>query len=189
MAKDSRDQGKTRSHQGGAGASASGPRARQRAGTTPRGGGRVARGRTPEPTRGDATAPRASERGGPDERPREDVRERIERELGRAREQMQRLGVSAETHEADARAEAGSLFEEGDAAQASERRDLTFMTRERLTDRINRLIAALERLRRGVYGTCEVCGNPIEPQRLAALPEAATCLRCQEARERGEEAA
>ena len=40
--------------------------------------------------------------------------------------------------------------------------------------------AALRRLERGHYGICAVCGEPIEPQRLAAVPYAQRCSRCAE---------
>ena len=43
-------------------------------------------------------------------------------------------------------------------------------------DEINR---ALERLDRGVYGRCVVCGREIGRERLEALPYAACCRRCQ----------
>src|SRR5580704_9352187 len=35
--------------------------------------------------------------------------------------------------------------------------------------------AALERLAQGRYGVCEVCGQPIGAERLAARPSATTC--------------
>ena len=38
--------------------------------------------------------------------------------------------------------------------------------------------AALARLDAGRYGTCERCGGPIGPARLAARPAAATCIAC-----------
>ncbi len=38
--------------------------------------------------------------------------------------------------------------------------------------------AALERLAQGRYGVCEVCGQPIGAERLAARPTATTCVRC-----------
>jgi DnaK suppressor protein len=38
--------------------------------------------------------------------------------------------------------------------------------------------AALERLAQGRYGVCEVCGQPIGAERLAARPSATTCVRC-----------
>ncbi len=38
--------------------------------------------------------------------------------------------------------------------------------------------AALGRLQAGRYGRCERCGQPIDPDRLAARPTALTCIRC-----------
>jgi DnaK suppressor protein len=38
--------------------------------------------------------------------------------------------------------------------------------------------AALSRLDAGRYGTCERCGGPVSPARLAARPAAATCITC-----------
>ena len=40
--------------------------------------------------------------------------------------------------------------------------------------------AALDRLVTGDYGVCASCGEPIPPRRLAAIPWAAYCIRCQE---------
>jgi DnaK suppressor protein len=37
---------------------------------------------------------------------------------------------------------------------------------------------ALERLAAGAYGTCEVCGQPINPARLEARPESTRCVDC-----------
>jgi DnaK suppressor protein len=36
--------------------------------------------------------------------------------------------------------------------------------------------AALERLDNGTYGKCVVCGRPIEPARLRAIPETPYCI-------------
>jgi len=107
------------------------------------------------------------------------VRQRIERERDEAIGQLRDLGLSPEFNGADPRATLDHPRDEGDQAQASERQDLSFMTRERLADRINRLTAALERLIEGTYGRCELCGRDIERSRLEALPEAARCLACQ----------
>lgn len=40
------------------------------------------------------------------------------------------------------------------------------------------LQAGLARLDVGTYGKCRTCGEPITPQRLAALPYATRCLEC-----------
>ncbi|MGE0665802.1 MAG: TraR/DksA family transcriptional regulator [Sphingomonadales bacterium] len=47
---------------------------------------------------------------------------------------------------------------------------------------ITRIKAALARIEDGSYGTCVTCGEEIAPARLAALPTAAQCAGCAEAR-------
>jgi len=37
---------------------------------------------------------------------------------------------------------------------------------------------ALGKMKRGTYGTCEICGKEIDQARLKAYPEATTCLEC-----------
>jgi RNA polymerase-binding protein DksA len=37
---------------------------------------------------------------------------------------------------------------------------------------------ALARMDKGEYGVCEVCGDPITPKRLEALPYANRCMPC-----------
>ncbi|HVT64137.1 MAG TPA: TraR/DksA C4-type zinc finger protein [Mycobacteriales bacterium] len=43
---------------------------------------------------------------------------------------------------------------------------------------LSEITLALGRLRGGNYGSCEVCGNPIDPERLAARPTVQTCIAC-----------
>jgi DnaK suppressor protein len=112
------------------------------------------------------------------------VRRRIERERDEAIGQLRDLGISPAAPAAAAHGTADHPRDEGDKAQASERQDLSFMTRERLAERINRLSIALERIVQGTYGECEACGRDIERPRLEAIPEAVRCLACQERSER-----
>jgi DnaK suppressor protein len=44
---------------------------------------------------------------------------------------------------------------------------------------------ALERIRQGAYGQCEICNGKIPLARLNALPYAMTCIDCQRAAESG----
>ena len=44
---------------------------------------------------------------------------------------------------------------------------------------------ALERMRQGKYGECEICEGKIPLARLNALPYAMTCIECQRAAETG----
>jgi DnaK suppressor protein len=47
-----------------------------------------------------------------------------------------------------------------------------------LVARHERVDRALRKLATGTYGTCDVCGKPIDPRRLTAAPESATCVSC-----------
>jgi len=70
-----------------------------------------------------------------------------------------------------------------DEAEANTTREALFASRERLLARIKRLRAALARLETGGYGQCVECGAAIGVARLCALPEATTCVACQERHE------
>jgi len=77
----------------------------------------------------------------------------------------------------------------GDHVEHHTRREMGFLTRQRLLARLQRVQAALERIARGVYGVCIECGELIAPKRLRAIPEAETCVACQERMERRSHAA
>ena len=72
----------------------------------------------------------------------------------------------------------------GDGASIGGERELAFEVRGRLVERANRLAEALDRLRFGEYGTCQICGESIAAGRLRAIPEVTTCVACQDAEER-----
>jgi len=43
------------------------------------------------------------------------------------------------------------------------------------------ILAAMRRIEQGSYGECTDCGDAIDPDRLAVLPEAARCIECEDA--------
>ena len=45
---------------------------------------------------------------------------------------------------------------------------------------VRRIDEALDRIKSGTYGTCEVCGRPIDEERLETIPYADRCKDCQE---------
>ncbi|HEU4383284.1 MAG TPA: TraR/DksA family transcriptional regulator [Anaeromyxobacteraceae bacterium] len=49
---------------------------------------------------------------------------------------------------------------------------------ERERAEVAEIDAALARIERGTYGTCQSCGDPVEPARLKAIPEARLCKAC-----------
>jgi DnaK suppressor protein len=75
--------------------------------------------------------------------------------------------------------------DEGDLSSQREEHERSFGTRRALIEKANQLAEALERLRRGEYGLCQECGDPIAPARLRAVPEATACVLCQDRQERG----
>jgi RNA polymerase-binding transcription factor DksA len=63
------------------------------------------------------------------------------------------------------------------ATIAFERAQVETLLREG-TERLREIDAALDRVARGAYGVCAVCGRPIDPARLAVRPSATTCVPC-----------
>jgi RNA polymerase-binding protein DksA len=115
-----------------------------------------------------------------------DLRKRLERERQLAASRLRHMGGSITLEEAATPAD--SVWDEADHIQASEQREMGLMSRERLVERIERLTAALKRVEDGTYATCAECGKPIGQARLKAIPEAVTCVTCQEKIERGGDA-
>jgi DnaK suppressor protein len=88
--------------------------------------------------------------------------------------------IKAEGKSADEQRE-GSPFgkrEEG-ATEAFELEKRMALER-RLTDTLAEVEHALKKDEAGTYGICDLCGRPIEPARLEALPQASLCLECKE---------
>jgi DnaK suppressor protein len=52
-----------------------------------------------------------------------------------------------------------------------------------LTETLAQVRDALQRIEDGTYGTCTVCGRPIEPARLEAIPWTPYCLKHERERE------
>src|SRR5262249_36621002 len=115
----------------------------------------------------------------------EEIRERLESELNRTMGRIRQLGGAVTLEEFPGTVGDNTpLADETDVVRLNEDREMSFATRSLLVERANRLADALERLRGGEYGLCEECGEPIAPARLRAMPEVATCVRCQDRLER-----
>jgi DnaK suppressor protein len=115
----------------------------------------------------------------------EGMRKRLEQDLKVAVGRLRQMGGGVALDELlGPSGEHWAFADEVDEIQANERREIGFMTRELLVDRVNKLAAAIERLDDGEYGTCVECGEAIAPARLRALPEVETCVRCQDRLER-----
>jgi DnaK suppressor protein len=49
---------------------------------------------------------------------------------------------------------------------------------KRIREQMAEVEHALHKLEEGTYGLCDICGQPIAPERLEALPWASLCLSC-----------
>jgi len=106
---------------------------------------------------------------------------RLEHELHQALERLRQLGGAIVMDDFPRGVgENAAVMDAADESQVNEHREITWATRSLLVERANKLAEALERVRRGVYGLCEECGQPIAPARLRVMPEVTTCVRCQD---------
>ncbi len=68
--------------------------------------------------------------------------------------------------------------DENDLADRAEGYEERTATLSVLEPRLKDINDALAKIEDGTYGTCEVCGKPIEEDRLEANPAARTCKAC-----------
>lgn len=74
-----------------------------------------------------------------------------------------------------------------DEIQNASERDLAIGNADRGFSLLREVRAALERIRDDSFGTCLDCEGAINAKRLAAVPWAPRCIRCQETADRGEQ--
>ena len=104
------------------------------------------------------------------------LRENLKSEHKRLGEELEQLQASVPTSE---ERREGSPFgkREEEATEA-----LELEKRLALENRIRQELAgiehALKKFEEGTYGLCDNCGQPIDPARLEALPQASLCLQC-----------
>jgi DnaK suppressor protein len=71
--------------------------------------------------------------------------------------------------------------------QAASQRSIAISNLDREFDQLRNTRAALRRIEEGSFGICQQCDENIHPRRLAAVPWAPFCIRCQEAADRNPE--
>jgi RNA polymerase-binding transcription factor DksA len=72
----------------------------------------------------------------------------------------------------------------GQGNPAATRWDVNLALLVQSRKRAQEIEQALSRAKRGDYGICRECGEPIHPDRLAVLPSTKLCIRCARASER-----
>ena len=71
-----------------------------------------------------------------------------------------------------------------DEIQAASQCALAVCSLDREFNQLRDARAALHRIQEGNFGICQECEEEIHPKRLAAVPWATFCIRCQEAADR-----
>ncbi|MGH7935471.1 MAG: TraR/DksA family transcriptional regulator [Chthoniobacterales bacterium] len=75
--------------------------------------------------------------------------------------------------------------DEAALASDSSTKEMAVATLERERRTLAEIEAALLRMKKGEYGMCASCGEPIPEARLKALPWARVCVKCAERRSNG----
>ena len=71
-----------------------------------------------------------------------------------------------------------------DEIQYATERDLAIRNVDRESTLLRQVKAAVRRIHAGSFGTCLDCEETISPKRLAAVPWATRCIKCQETADR-----
>jgi RNA polymerase-binding protein DksA len=67
-----------------------------------------------------------------------------------------------------------------DSAQSTAERGKVLALIDRLRGQLRDVERALRKMDEGTYGVCERCGQPIDPERLKALPYSTLCMSCKQ---------
>jgi len=111
-------------------------------------------------------------------------RERLERERMRLLGLKENLTEATEDveHESPGDPSAGGAIADAGSELFERSRDLSIV--EDVDAQLADIEHATARLANGSYGSCEACGKPIGPERLAARPATRFCLEDQQGAER-----
>ena len=100
----------------------------------------------------------------------------------RARLQAERAEVLKELEQLNSRLETKGDYELGEGDPMIYQWELNLVLRERAQKHLAEVDEALQQLEMGIYGLCERCGKPIEPERLAVLSHTTVCSQCAQRR-------
>ena len=104
------------------------------------------------------------------------LRSRLENDRKHLIDELEQLKASVRpTEERREGSPFGKREEEATESLELERR---LAIEKQMLDQLADVEHALQKFEEGTYGLCEECGQPIDPARLEALPQAKLCLSC-----------
>jgi DnaK suppressor protein len=108
--------------------------------------------------------------------------ESLKRKLIEMREELERIAATGDASAAVVELDQSKVgrLSRMDAMQAQA---MAQASEKRRKEKLREIAAALKRIDEADYGTCENCGEPINPRRLEADPTARLCIECASASE------
>ncbi len=104
-------------------------------------------------------------------------RELLEIEQKRLNEEMLKSQTTASS--AEERREGSPFGKREEEATETLELEKRLTLENRIRQELAKVEHALTKIDKGTYGLCDNCGQPIDPARLEALPQASLCLKCQ----------
>ena len=104
------------------------------------------------------------------------ARRRLEDERARLLDSREHLQDELEDAQEDAAGHSGLLSQPADQVPQLNAREEDASLLQQVERQLRDIDGALERLDAGTYGRCEIDGEPIDEERLEALPAARYCL-------------
>ncbi|MBI3997943.1 MAG: TraR/DksA C4-type zinc finger protein [Armatimonadetes bacterium] len=109
----------------------------------------------------------------------EEFRRMLEAERDRLSDELEAIEEHLPEVEQVAMDATGGYDEDlADVASDTFEREKGFAIENSVQDLLTQVEEALGRIEEGTYGICEICGQPIHPDRLRALPYARLCINC-----------
>ena len=104
------------------------------------------------------------------------LRSRLESERQRLLDELKQLEASV--NPAEERREGSPFGKREEEATETLELEKRLAMESRIKGQLNGIEHALHKFEEGTYGFCDHCGQPIDPARLEALPQASLCMNC-----------
>ncbi len=104
------------------------------------------------------------------------LKSRLETERQRLLDELKQ--IEATTGPSEERREGSPFGKREEEATETFELEKRLVLEKRIKDQLNAVEHALQKFAKGTYGRCDVCGKPIDPARLEALPYASVCMSC-----------
>ena len=109
-------------------------------------------------------------------RNQEKYRSLLESELKHLRLDLEQLETSGQP--AEERREGSPFGKREEEATESFELEKRLALEKQIKANLSEIEDALSKFKKGTYGLCDICGQPINPERLEALPQAKLCMSC-----------